>query len=110
MLLNQEFFERKNLVQLIQLIAASYASNGQQLPFKQKNYGLARQNFVRKFFESWHSSCLAMDYIEWIKLLYKTSSAGNNIEEIVDLEFFQQIDPDFTIIEWFFIFIVYNKI
>ena len=97
--LDQEFFERKNLVQLIKLIAANYASNWQQLPFTQKYYGLARQVFVRKFCETGHSSCLAMDYVEIIKPLYKSNSAGKNIEEFFDLEFLQQIDLYFTIID-----------
>ena len=108
--LNQEFFERKNLVQLIWLIAENYASNWQQLPFTQKYYALARHVFVRKFCERGHSSCLAMDYMERIKLFYKSNSDGNNIEEIVNLEFLQKIDADFMIIDWFFILLVYNII
>ena len=69
------------------------------MPLTQKYYRFAREVFVREFCESRHSSCSAMDYIKRMKLTYKSNCAGNNIEEIVNLDFLEKIDPEFMIID-----------
>ena len=49
-----------------------------------------------------HSPCLAFDYISRSKKNYKSNEMQQ--EKIIDINFLEKIDPDFTIIEWFLFF------
>ena len=95
--LDTEFFQRKNLIDLVRIIVTNYVCDWEVLPFAQNYYGLAKQIFVKKICQTGHSACLAFEYINCIKKLHKSNYM--ELETIIDMEFLQKIDPDFMIID-----------
>ena len=70
------------------------------MPFAQKYYACARQLFVKKFCAAGHSSCLVLIYTDNIKKYCRSYIDGEkNLEDVIDVEFWKFIDPDFMIIE-----------
>ena len=72
--LDKEFFQRKNLIDLVRIIVTNYVCDWEV-----------------------HSACLALEYINCIKKLHKLNYM--ELETIIDMEFLQKIDPDFMIID-----------
>ena len=101
--LTYEDFKWKNLVHLARLLAVNHSLNWDHLSFPEKYYGFARQLFVKFFCKSEQCCCFTYQYIEKLKK-FKGSSENGDLEEIADLEFLRTIDPDYLIIDWFFLF------
>ena len=93
--LSYMFVKQKKLVQFAQFLANNFTINWKELPFVQKYYGFVRQIFVKKICATGHSAYLAFDYINQIKKYYQ----NGNLEDVVNLDFLRQIDPDFMFIE-----------
>ena len=93
--LSYMFAKQKKLVKFAQVLANNLTINWKELPFAQKCYGFSRQIFAKKICATGHSACLAFDYINQIKKYYQNS----NLEDVIDLDFLRQIDPDFMFIE-----------
>ena len=62
----KEFFQRKNLIDFVCIIAANYVCDWEVLPFAQKYFGLAKQIFVNKICRTGHSACFVFEYINCI--------------------------------------------
>ena len=88
---------------LIHILALNLSCNWDVLPGAQKNYGMIKQIFVCKFSKTTYSADLAFEYIHEIKLYIRSDKV--EVDEIVDLEFLKEIDPDYTIIDNFFLFL-----
>ena len=92
-----DFLKKQNLVTLIRVIASNLHCNWEALPWAEKNYGMAKQIFTRKFCETGHSADLAFEFIYQIKL--HICSDEVEVDEIIDLELLKKIDPDYMIID-----------
>ena len=71
--------------------------NWEALPWAEKNSGMAKQIFTRKFCETGHSANLAFEFLYQIKL--HICSDEVEVDEIIDLELLKKIDPDYMIID-----------
>ena len=68
----------------------------------QKTYGMVKQIFVRKFCKSGHSADLVFEYIHQLKLYIRSDEVEG--DEIIDLGFLKKIEPNYMIIDYFFLF------
>ena len=68
----------------------------------QKNVWNGKQIFVRKFCESGLSADLVFEYIHQLKLYIRSDEVEG--DEIIDLGFLKKIDPNYMIIDYFFLF------
>ena len=85
------------MVTLIRVITSNLRCNWEALPWAEKNYGMAKQIFTRKFCETGHSANLAFEFLYQIKL--HICSDEVEVDEIIDLELLKKIDPDYMIID-----------
>ena len=92
---NYDFLKKQNLVRLIRILASNLRFNQKALPWGEKNYGMAKHIFVRKICKAGHDVNLPFEYIYQLKIYIRSDEV--EVDEIVNLEFFKRIDPDFMI-------------
>ena len=103
LIVTYEYLKSQNLVTLIRILVLNLNCNWDALPWVQKNYALIKQIFVRKFCKSGYSTNLAFEYIHQLKLYIRSEEV--EVDEIVDLEILKKIEPDYMIIDYFWVFL-----
>ena len=103
LIVTYEYLKNQNLVRLICILASNLHCNWHALPWVQKIYRMVKQIFVCKICKEGYGANLAFEYIHQIKLDIQSNEI--ELDEIVDLEFLKEIDPDCMITDRFFCFL-----
>ena len=96
MLLEIEFFQQKNLVELLRDIHGNFSLDWRRLLFGQKYYGFARQCFVRKMSATGRLATEAFNYIERVKNHDRTTAP---LEDVVDVNILYEYEKLLVILD-----------
>ena len=88
-------------IMLIRVITTNSCCTWEALPWAEKIYGMTKKTFVSKLCQPGHGANLAFKYIHQIKLYIRSNEP--EVDEIFNLKLLNKIDPDYMIIDFFFL-------